>query len=290
MHDEQPIFSFHSSLEDNTEKKYDEKITSVISEKAIETRLLWVEEILKTCGIHSDDMDKLENKLEMETNREGIEYLINHLRLCGSIPESYPHDSSVEKFYAKYTDCLLSLAYRQMGFGSFVLKKKCDSADVEVFSDKFNFISDAKAMRMSRTAKNQKDFKVQAMDGWKRGKNYAMVVCPIYQLPTVSSQIYEQAISSNVCIFTYSHLSLILNYSKYESANASQELIHRIFTKIETLEPSKNAHAYWFPINDLILKHSPILKELWAIEKIASSEAINIWKKESFNYLFSEKK
>jgi hypothetical protein len=41
-------------------------------------------------------------------------------------------------------------------------------------------IADAKAFRLSRTAKNQKDFKIQAMDSWKRGKPFAMVVCPIY--------------------------------------------------------------------------------------------------------------
>jgi len=51
------------------------------------------------------------------------------------------------------------------------------------------------------------------MDGWKRGKPYAMVVCPIYQLPRKTSQIYQQAIARNVCIFTYSHLAM-LGFSK----------------------------------------------------------------------------
>ncbi len=57
----------------------------------------------------------------------------------------------------------------------------------------YSFVADAKAFRLSRTAKNQKDFKVQAMDDWKHSKTYAMVVCPVYQLLTRTSQIYQQA-------------------------------------------------------------------------------------------------
>ncbi len=124
--------------------------------------------------------------------------------------------------YSKYTDCLLSLAYTNLGLKSIVLKERADAADVEAFAKDYSFVADAKAFRLSRTAKNQKDFKVQAMHGWKRGKPYAMVVCPIYQLPTSSSQIYQQAISQNVCIFTYSHLSLLLSYSEIEGQAKAQ--------------------------------------------------------------------
>ena len=66
------------------------------------------------------------------------------------------------------------------------------------------------------------------MDGWKHGKPYAMVVCPIYQLPTKSSQIYEQASTRNVCIFTYSHLTMLVRFSILEGKQKTEELIHEI--------------------------------------------------------------
>ena len=78
----------------------------------------------------------------------------------------------------------------------------------------YSFVADAKAFRLSRTAKNQKDFKVEAMDGWKHGKPFAMVVCPVYQLPSRTSQIYQQAVARSVCICTYTHLAVLVRYAK----------------------------------------------------------------------------
>lgn len=54
-----------------------------------------------------------------------------------------------------------------------VLTERGDAADVEAVSSNFSFVADAKAFRLSRTARNQKDFKVQAMDRWKHGTPYA---------------------------------------------------------------------------------------------------------------------
>jgi type II restriction enzyme len=91
--------------------------------------------------------------------------LLDHLRLCGNIPESYAHDSSEEKLYSKYTDCLLSEIFKFIGLRSIILKERSDTADVEAFAKNYSFVADAKSFRLSRTAKNQKDFKIQAMDG-----------------------------------------------------------------------------------------------------------------------------
>jgi len=164
-------------------------MTKIISEQAIIRRKYWVEEIRKLSGHFGNDAENLEKELEAEIKLSGIDSLIDHLRLCGNIPESYGHDTSEEKLYSKYTDCLLSLAFTALGLKSLVLKERADAADVEAFAKEFSLVADAKAFRLSRTAKNQKDFKVQAMHGWKRGKPYAMIVCPIYQLPNSSSQI-----------------------------------------------------------------------------------------------------
>jgi len=228
-------------------------MSKIISDIAIKRRDYWVEEIRKLSGHFGNDTEKLEKELEAEIKKNGVSSLIDHLRLCGNIPESYGHDTSEEKLYSKYTDCLLSLAYTALGLKSLVLKERADAADVEAFAKDYSFVADAKAFRLSRTAKNQKDFKVQAMHGWKRGKPYAMVVCPIYQLPTSSSQIYQQATTQNVCVFTYSHLALLLSYSEVEGQAKAQQLLKNIFETIQALNPSKNATDYWLAINKSIL-------------------------------------
>jgi hypothetical protein len=261
----------------------------IIADKAIKNRQYWIEEIRKLSGNFGDDSDKLEKELEAEIKKNGILSLIDHLRLCGNIPESYGHDTSEEKLYSKYTDCLLSLAYSSLGLKSLVLKERADAADVEAFAKDYSFVADAKAFRLSRTAKNQKDFKVQAMHGWKRGKPYAMVVCPIYQLPTSSSQIYQQATTQNVCIFTYSHLALLLSYSQVEGQAKAQQLLKKIFETIKALNPSKNATDYWLAVNKTILSFSKKIQPLWDIEKGVATESISIAKEEALTFLAQER-
>lgn len=264
-------------------------MSKIISAKAIKTRQYWIEEIRKMSLNFGNNIDKLEKELEAEIKKNGVPSLIDHLRLCGNIPESYGHDTSEEKLYSKYTDCLLSLAYTAIGLKSLVLKERADAADVEAFAKDYSFVADAKAFRLSRTAKNQKDFKVQAMHGWKRGKPYAMVVCPIYQLPTSSSQIYQQATTQNVCIFTYSHLAVLLSYSEKEGQTKAQQLLKKIFETVETLNPSKNATDYWLAINKTILSFSKAIEPLWSIEKEVVTESIAISKEEALTFLAQER-
>ncbi len=262
---------------------------NIISYKAIKRRAYWIDEICKLSGNFGEDTERLEKELEQEISKSGINALIDHLRLCGNIPESYGHDTSEEKLYSKYTDALLSLSYNSLGLRSLVLKERADAADVETFAKGYSFVADAKSFRLSRTAKNQKDFKVQAMDNWKRGKPYAMVVCPIYQLPNTSSQIYQQATTRNVCVFTYSHLALLLSYSEVESKAKSQDLLLKVFKTIPALNPSKNATDYWLSINRTILEFSKKIKKLWNIEKKAATESISIAKEEALTFLSKER-
>ena len=245
--------------------------------------------IRKLSGNFVEDADRLENELEEEIKKTGVSVLVDHLRLCGNIPESYGHDSSEEKLYSKYTDCLLSISYTKLGLKSLVLKERADAADVEAFAKKYSFVADAKSFRLSRTAKNQKDFKVQAMDGWKRGKPYAMVVCPIYQLPNTSSQIYQQATTGNVCVFTYSHLALLLKYSEVDGKEKAQQLLEKIFKTIPAINPSKNATDYWLVINRTILSFSNKIESLWGSEKKAATESISIAKEEALTFLAMER-
>ncbi len=264
-------------------------MTKVISKEAIKRRQKWVSKIGNLNGDFNRNSKKIEKELGIEIQKIGMVALIDHLRLCGNIPEIYGHGTSEEKLYSKYTDSLLSLAYKEIGLKSLVLTERADVADVEAYAKNYSFVADAKAFRLSRTAKNQKDFKVLAMDGWKHGKPFAMVVCPIYQLPSRTSQIYQQAITRSVCVFTYSHLSLFVKYAKEEGNTKAEELLLEVFETIPALNPSKNAVDYWLGVNKTILNYSKIIVDLWQTEKIAASESIEISKKEALKFLASER-
>lgn len=260
-----------------------------IKKSAIKRREFWVEEIRKISGNFGDDSTRLENELTNEIRKYGPSVLIDHLRLCGDIPESYHHDSSEEKLYSKYTDCVLAEAFRSLGMQSLVLKERADAADVEVVASDYSFVADAKAFRLSRTAKNQKDFKVQAMDGWKHGKHYAVVVCPIYQLPSSSSQIYQQATVRNVCIFTYSHLAMLTKFASIEGTARIAPIFRAVLDSIPALNPSKESTPYWYAINRTILDSSERMTELWLREKQAAVESIAIAKELALKYLAQER-
>lgn len=260
-----------------------------ISAEAIERRRFWVSEIVKISGTFGDDSSRVESELMSEVQRYGLPSLLDHLRLCGDIPESYGHDTSEEKLYSKYTDILLAVAFRQIGFQSLVLTERADAADVEVIGSGYNFVADAKAFRLSRTAKNQKDFKVQAMDGWKHGKEYAVLVAPLYQLPNRSSQIYQQAITRDVCILSYSHLAILLRYGALEGSDAAQELLLQVLQEVSRLNPSKDSYPYWRAVNERMLGAGKLVEDLWKVEKRVTLESIAAAKEEGLRYLAEER-
>lgn len=211
------------------------------------------------------------------------------MRLCGDIPEQYGHDSSEEKLYSKYTDCLIAETFKALGLKSLVLSERGDAADVEVFAEDYSFVADAKAFRLSRTAKNAKDFKITSMDVWKRGKPYAIVICPIYQLPIRSSQIYSQATTRNVCIATYSYLSLLVSVAININLDTAQKVIENVFKAVEELKPSKDALPYWTTVNRAILSAHPSIKELWMNEKQAAAEGLIVAKEIALTFLAAER-
>jgi hypothetical protein len=260
-----------------------------ISAEAIARRNYWVSEIVKISGTFGDDADRVEKELDDEVEATGIASVLDHLRLCGAIPESYGHDTSEEKLYSKYTDVLLAIAFRAMGLTAAVFTQRADTADVEAVGESFSFVADAKAFRLSRTAKNQKDFKVQAMHGWKHGKKHAIVVGPLYQFPTKASQIYQQAISSDVCIMSYSHLAVLVSYAEAAGYEAAQGVLLAVLEAISTLNPTKDSLAYWRQVNDTMLRSDGAMRDLWSVEKQASVEALDASKKEALEFLASER-
>ena len=121
----------------------------------------------------------------------------------GVIPEYIEHDSTEEKLYTKVSDIILAKCFIELGLKASVLKKRSNCADVVARSQYHNYslVADAKAFRLSRTAKNPKDFKVESMVHWREDNNFSVLCCPYFQYPKNKSQIYGQALIGNVGIF-----------------------------------------------------------------------------------------
>lgn len=152
-----------------------------------------------------------------------IPNFLNILTQIGTIPESIEHDSTAEKLFSKISDAVLARAFREIGLKSVVLKERGDSADVLAESPihGYTLVADAKAFRMSRTAKNQKDFKVVALSGWRKDYDFAVLCSPYFQYPSSSSQIYAQALEHNVCLLSWEHLIYLISNGIKESEQLS---------------------------------------------------------------------
>lgn len=156
---------------------------------------------------------------------ENIKSIIKEI---GTIPECIKASSSSEKLFSKSSDIILSRAFKMLGLKSKALDERGDSADVlaESVYHKYSLVADAKCFRMSRTAKNQKDFKVAALSNWRGGENeYAVLVSPYFQYPKEESQIYKTALDENVCLLAWEHIYLLLENEIKETENFSLEPI-----------------------------------------------------------------
>ncbi|MCL6587517.1 MAG: HindIII family type II restriction endonuclease, partial [Anoxybacillus sp.] len=165
---------------------------------------------------NNDFVTASKNIIEYVNNIQDVSSL---LREIGTIPESIDHDSTEEKLYAKASDAVLSKAFQQLGLKSKVLAERGDSADVIAESPihGYTLVADAKAFRLSRTAKNQKDFKIVALSGWRKDSDYAVLCSPYFQYPSKTSQIYSQALEHNVCLFSWEHLLLMIENNIVET-------------------------------------------------------------------------
>src|SRR3970040_2278519 len=103
-------------------------------------------------------------------------------------------------------------------------------------------------------------------DGWWNGLDYAVVVCPIYQLPTRTSQIYQQAIARNVCILSYSHLAALVGIAGRKGQRAAEKGLGMILKTVSILHPSKSAVDYWTGINRSLVESLAKDNDLWTAE------------------------
>jgi hypothetical protein len=187
-------------------------------------------------------------KLQLEISALSKEDIINHLYFAGVISEKFDHDSTEEKLFAKYCDCLLARALQELGFAARTIEERADAADVIANAENYTLVGDAKAFRLSRTAKNQKDFKVEPLNQWRKGADFAVLLAPIYQYPNSTSQIYSQAINYNVTLLSYTHLAFLLQ------SDVSPNDLKLLFELSGTLKGGKDAKSYWDAITDLMLK------------------------------------
>lgn len=99
--------------------------------EARKRRKYWVIELAKLSGSFEDNSTKMIAELRTEIANDGTEALLDHLRLCGAMPEQYGHDSSEEKLYSKYTDAIISESLTAIGLQSAVITARADAADVQ---------------------------------------------------------------------------------------------------------------------------------------------------------------
>ncbi|MBQ8661284.1 MAG: HindIII family type II restriction endonuclease [Alphaproteobacteria bacterium] len=155
----------------------------------------------------------------------------------GSIPEDIPHDSTEEKLYTKVSDIILAKCFFELNFKSVVLHERANSADVLVESKYHNYslVADAKAFRLSRTAKNQKDFKVESMVHWRGDNEYSVLCCPYFQYPQTSSQIYGSALNGNVLLFSWEYFNILLTNNIRETETNNLENLWKQSKQISTV-------------------------------------------------------
>jgi len=200
------------------------------------------------------EISKKENAfdiLEKEFSNISKEKLSSNIIECGILPEVFSHDSSEEKLWAKYSDILLARSLNFLGISAEVLRARGNSADVFGKADNYTIIGDAKTFRLSRTAKNQKDFKIKALDDWRKNDTYAILAGPLYQYPSNRSQIYFQSIQKNVTLFSYVHLRFLLDFYNGQSLKKIWETGKRLKNSIKKND-HQNSQFYWKEIDKAV--------------------------------------
>lgn len=175
-----------------------------------------ISELCKTEKCPSTRVKKVQTALGNWT----IDKLSDHLEYAGIIPETYDHDSSEEKFYAKYCDILLYAFFGLYGMKSELVQERANAPDViGTLGNKYKIVADAKAFRLSRTALNPKDYKIDRVDQWRKkaSANYACVVASL--LPGNRSSLFQEAVNRNVTLLTYPQLLYIISDPKWVSVN-----------------------------------------------------------------------
>ena len=207
-------------------------------------------DLIFTISQKRDAFEQLEG-LYSQLSREELSKEIVQV---GIIPEVFGHDSSEEKMWSKFSDIILASCLNHLGLKSQVIRTRGNSADVYSVADGYTLVSDAKCFRLSRTAKNQKDFKIKALDDWRRQDTYALLVAPLYQFPIDKSQIYPQAITRNVTLLSYTHLRFLLERSGSDANLKPLWETGNVLNEQYSTTEKQRGLAYWEAIDSTFSK------------------------------------
>ncbi|MGW3951324.1 HindIII family type II restriction endonuclease [Streptomyces sp. NPDC004752] len=168
---------------------------------------------------------------------------------AGCIPERYRHDSTEEKLYAKAMDSIVAESLRRLGYEAEVSQERANSADVvaDGGSPAHSLVADAKAFRLSRTALNPKDYKIEALSKWRKGADYAILVAPIAGYPEGESRLYVEAGRYQVTLLSYSHLALMI-----DSESGPSQLQSIWQRSVEHTSVTVNAPKYWSALDSAL--------------------------------------
>lgn len=168
----------------------------------------------------SEEIKIYVNELDRQT-------VIDIVKEIGTIPECIEASSSSEKLFSKASDCILARCFSELGMPSIAVNERGNSADIIARSiHGYTLVADAKTFRLSRTAKNQKDFKIDTLSNWRGSEHdFALLVAPYFQYPNTVSQIYSSALDKQVCLLSWEHILFLLENNVMESDTLSLEAI-----------------------------------------------------------------
>ena len=171
----------------------------------------------------SEASDKIKNYVSI-LSRDSV---IDIIKEIGTIPECIEASSSTEKLFSKASDCVLARCFTELGMPSIAINERGNSADIVARSiHGYTLVADAKTFRLSRTAKNQKDFKIDTLSNWRGSEHdFALLVAPYFQYPNTVSQIYSTALDKQVCLLSWEHILFLLLNNIVETENFSLENI-----------------------------------------------------------------
>lgn len=182
-------------------------------------------------------------KIEAYINALSKEDFVEIVKEIGMIPEAIEVSSTEEKLYSKASDIILARCFSEIGLKAKAIPGRGNSADIIAESEHgYTLVADAKTFRLSRTAKNQKDFKISTLSKWRGMEHdFAILVAPYFQFPSTNSQIYSSSLSDKVCLLSWEHMLFLLNMQVVEDISLSLEQIWNAPTRIE--RDSKIAYA-----------------------------------------------
>ena len=181
----------------------------------------------KNFSIATNEIKEYINKLNK------IEFL-DIVKQIGMIPEQIEASSTSEKLFSKASDIVLARCFSELGLPSIAVGERGNSADIIAESKHgYTLVADAKTFRLSRTAKNQKDFKISTLSNWRGTEHdFALLVAPYFQYPSTVSQIYSSALDNEVCLLAWEHILFLLKNNVKEDTSMSLEQIWKAPSRI----------------------------------------------------------